>query len=328
MTQPSRGVQLQLAWRGHRFEFAAIAIAGAAVAVGSVLATLRLLSFDIDQVCIDGWLALFPPPTACADQMGGWVEFNDAIAGPLLGLAVVIAFGMGLLVGVPVVADEIEAGTAEFSWAFASSRRRWLRQRIWPGAVVLVSAIAVVAVATALLSHTRSGGGLWVNAIEEIDRQGVGLAGRALFGFGAGVALGAVVGRTLPSFVLGVVTCAIANGLLEYIRTNFVASVAVSIDMNPGRPGWARLVLNNPDAADVRVALDGRLVPVTEAARLAPPGVSDVASWLEENFQAFPFGTPAHIAIRWQFVEFMILVGAATLLLLVAVVVVSRRRPV
>ena len=62
-----------------------------------------------------------------------------------------LGFGVGLIVGIPLVARDIEQGTAQIAWTLGRSRTRWLLRRIAFGLLVVVVLLAGLAVMTDLL---------------------------------------------------------------------------------------------------------------------------------------------------------------------------------
>ena len=49
-----------------------------------------------------------------------------------MGLLIFLSFAAGLFLGVPVVARELERGTARLAWSLAPSRMRWYLARLLP----------------------------------------------------------------------------------------------------------------------------------------------------------------------------------------------------
>ena len=98
-----------------------------------------------------------------------------------MGLLIFLSFAAGLFLGVPIVARELERGTARLAWSLAPSRMRWFLARMLPILVVL-------ALVTFLGGHRRRsvrrgdhGGNRPVELVHELrlprapDRQPGGL---------------------------------------------------------------------------------------------------------------------------------------------------------
>ena len=152
----------------------------------------------------------------------------------------VAGFAVGLVLGVPLVAREIDHGTAQLAWTLSRSRTRWLLGRVAFGALVALLLGALLAVTTELLVTAM---------LPDIDlsqdfnfhgNRGPLIAGRAMLGLGAGVLVGALLGRQLPALLLGVF---VVGGLYAASWIGFPiwyhgeAEVA-SIDEYLGGPMW------------------------------------------------------------------------------------------
>ncbi len=124
--------------------------------------------------------------------------------GQLLTYSAVVAFGMGLVVGVPLVAREIEHGSAGLAWTLSPSRMRWLLPRMAAAATVVIALLAVLSVASdvlasAILPDLNLGADFtWYG-----QRGGL-LVMRGLLALGIGLALGAMLGRQLLALLLAI----------------------------------------------------------------------------------------------------------------------------
>ena len=113
-----------------------------------------------------------------------------------------ITLGVGLFLGVPLVAREVEQGTAQLAWTVGRSRVRWLIGR---GAfpmlvgVVLLGMLAVLTdvLAAAMRPDLNTSETFWL-----YGSRGPLLIGRGLLALGAGVLIGAVLGKQLPALLL------------------------------------------------------------------------------------------------------------------------------
>jgi hypothetical protein len=150
----------------------------------------------------------------------------------LIRVALTVAPGLlGLILGVPVVARELELRTAGFSWALTPSRWRWLMARFLP--MLLVGLVALIVVAWA---GTTLFDGLWLGRygpdLTEVSALGVALVTRGLAAVAVALLIGALVGRTMPALLIGVVVLAgwglfvvpRAQGVLAEQRSTWVRS--------------------------------------------------------------------------------------------------------
>ena len=102
------------------------------------------------------------------------------------------------------MARELEAGTAQTAWSLNGSRVRWLARQIAPIAIVLGTAMTLAALVAIPV------GDIWVHwgyggAASLIGLHGPLAVVRAFGAFGVGLAVGALLGRTLPAFLFGAV---------------------------------------------------------------------------------------------------------------------------
>ncbi|MCY7417084.1 MAG: hypothetical protein LH650_01060 [Chloroflexi bacterium] len=111
--------------------------------------------------------------------------------------------GIGVILGVPIVARELELRTVSFAWSLQGVRWRWLLARLWPMLAITVIGGFVVAITAAEMRVAQAASPFETGYISDIARQGPVLFSRVLVGFGMGLLAGAVVGRTLPAFLVG-----------------------------------------------------------------------------------------------------------------------------
>jgi hypothetical protein len=110
---------------------------------------------------------------------------------------------LGLFLGVPLVAREVEGRTAPLAWSLSRSRARWFLLRAGP-VVVLVTVVALaLGIAGDVLTHAAP----WVEGsdpgFEDWFSRGPQVAARALAILGVGALAGALVGRQLPAVLMG-----------------------------------------------------------------------------------------------------------------------------
>lgn len=119
-------------------------------------------------------------------------------------------FVVGLIVGVPLVARDIEHGTAHMAWTLGQSRTRWLLGRIAFGALVAVALLVGLAVVTDLLGAAMQPNDDLGRSFHFEGNRGVIIVARGILALGIGLFVGAVLGRQLPALLLGL----IVTGLL------------------------------------------------------------------------------------------------------------------
>ena len=133
---------------------------------------------------------------------------------------------LGVFWGAPLVAHELETGTAQFAWMQSITRRRWLTVKLaW---ILLAAAAAGGAVAALVtwwlgpdnaLSHNRFIRG-------EFDVQGIVPVGYALFAVALGIAAGVLLRRTLPAMAVTLaVFAALRLVIADFVRQHYLTPV-------------------------------------------------------------------------------------------------------
>lgn len=189
----------RLSFRQQRLEIILLGIA--------VLAAAGLMlwwAYELDQIAaVYPDCDFFDPNLACR-AAGQRFSGTFSTAEIIIRNTWLAGFGVGLVLGVPLVAREIDHGTAQLAWTMSRSRVRWLIGRVAFAALVAIVLSGAIAVTTEILATAM---------LRDIDlsrdfnlhgNRGPLIAGRAMLGLGAGVLVGAILGRQLPALLLGV----------------------------------------------------------------------------------------------------------------------------
>jgi hypothetical protein len=250
-----------------------------------------------------------------------------------------LPFLVGLLGGVPLVARELEARTAQTAWSLFPSRVVWLIRQLAPVALLLGVSVAFAAFAASPVAADRVawGGGF---ASSDLGLHGPLVLIRAFAAFGIGLFAGALLGRALPAFVLGGVLC-------------FTLLTASGLARDAWRAGLAPVVIGEapPAGGEVVVAPrsittgyewrgpDGQRVSFQAARRIAtaagvplPPtnDSQDVAAalWLDAHgYRLLIVGITDEMALGWASYEAAIFGALGLISLPTAFLLVRRRRP-
>jgi hypothetical protein len=190
-------------WAGSTFRLHRDVVIASALGI----AGLCLIAVWSTAQLTDLWTGL-----GCAshlDSCEGLLEARQ-IGGLILASLGVVPIA-GVLLGVPIVARELERSTTPLAWSLDPSRWRWFLQRVVP-----LLGLTLAAGAAAALVADRLEGALvpWADpsaSFNDYGFRGPVLIGRLVLAFGLGVLAGSLVGRVLPALV---VTLALGGLLL------------------------------------------------------------------------------------------------------------------
>ncbi len=211
-------------WRMHRSIF--IASIAAAIALAVWLAITGGMEEHAWTIFTSHHCSLnYPGSSAiCMSSLSGADSFstvNAALCGALPAL-------LGLVLGVPLVAGEIQQRTNRLAWTQSITRTRWLLTKIGVGALFTAAIVGALAPlfwwwtdAAQRSSHIQPA---------NFDISGfVGVA-YALFAFMLGVALGALIRRAGWAFAACVPIFALVRiGIRLYIRPGLIPPTTVSV---------------------------------------------------------------------------------------------------
>jgi hypothetical protein len=194
-----------LTWARLSFRLQRLEILLLAVAV--LLASGLMLWWAFE---LDGLSAAYPecdffdPAIAC-QAAGQRFSGTFSTAEIIIRNTWLAGIAIGLVLGVPLVAREVEHGTAQLAWTVGRSRVRWLIGRVAFAALVAVLLTALLAATTEVLATAMLPD---INMSQDFNlhgNRGPLIVGRAMLGLGAGVLVGALLGRQLPALLLGVI---------------------------------------------------------------------------------------------------------------------------
>lgn len=240
----------RLSFRQQRWELILVVLGVAATALGMVWFASQF----------DGMLAASPdclgdvdanvftdsgPPLACQAALNAYYE-TQGMASNFVNLAWAAPFGMGVILGAPLVAREIDGGTAQLAWSLSRSRVSWLVRRIAFVTVFGLVLLAVLAVTSELLTAAmypeRSLGEDFTN----FGQRGLPLVARGVGAIMLGVLVGAVIGRVLPAVLAAALVIGLVfTGLtLAEDRWNLAEATVQRFDVEGGNFDRAALAVS------------------------------------------------------------------------------------
>jgi hypothetical protein len=302
-----------LSFRIQRFESTVVVMA-ALLSVGVSAIVITLFYGGGYAVCFGGDEPVFS--SLCQSSAAEWLNRVGRVSLALVPIFPIIG---GLLAGGPIVARELETGTARLAWSMGPSRMRWFAQRVVPIFLMLaVATLAIGATADALLKM--------VQPRVEIDASFVGYRARGLLIGVEGLlvasialALGAITGRTVPTIIL---TLMLVGGLLAAVD-----NVERKVLLSEAAVGGDSSYSDNNLYLDSKIQMpDGRLL-TWEQLMTEHPEYNEFG-WPEDaGIQSVAIYIPGARYHDVERREALVLLGFAAAFVVVAGVTVLRRRP-
>ena len=211
-------------WRMHRSIF--LVSIGVASALAIWLTITGLIEEHAWTIFVNHHCSLNYPGSSpvCSSSYSGRGLFSSINSALCNALPVVL----GLVLGAPLVAGEIQGNTNRLAWTQTITRTRWVITKIGVGALVTAGIMGAMA---PLIWW-------WTNVAERNDRilpfnfdiSGFVEVSYALFAFMLGVALGAVIRRIGWTFAAGIpIFVAVRLGERDYIRPGLLPPTSVSV---------------------------------------------------------------------------------------------------
>jgi hypothetical protein len=235
----------------HRFEVLFTVLLLAAVAGGVWWVSSQITGLGITGTCWPRDVNGNFPNSVCESLMGRFWEINDGVASyPRIGLVLVGPIA-GLILGVPVVAREIELRTTDLAWSLALRRGRWLIARLLPMLLLAVLGLGLLGYLGSLFFDALKVGGEPPH-IHEVGSQGYTLVARGVMGLGIALLVGAIIGRTLPALLVSaILTLAWGVIVVPTIAAAMERSYAVWQRPDAWRQGIGYLAILDADTFDV-----------------------------------------------------------------------------
>ena len=232
-------------------------------------------------------------------------------------------FALGLFLGVPVVAREIEGRTAGIAWTLSRSRPRWLIQRVVPLGVFVIVLSAAVGLGSELVTRTNPFADYTANpGFADYTSRGLMLPIQALVVLPVAIAVGAMVPRQLPALLLAAGATVVLFVGLRVGMDAWMTAEAEPIPMDQVESSGPRIF----DSA-YRDDATGKLISMNDFYNrygdvALPDGESD-----PPGFTQVAIGIPGDLYFSWVVREAAILAALAVVSGGLATLVVTRRRP-
>jgi hypothetical protein len=202
----------------------------------------------------------------CATAQASFLR-TDRTLFELLGFVVLFVPALlGVFLGAPLVARELESGTHRLAWTQSVGRTRWLAVKI---AVAGLAGMAVAGLASLFVTW-------WAHPLDRVrmdqyaffDQRGVVPMAYAAFAIALGVACGILLRRTLPAMAATLAGfVAVRLGFTYYLRSHILPPSHITTSLSSGNglgfevtpPQGVTFVANNPTLPNAMV-LSSRIV--------------------------------------------------------------------
>jgi hypothetical protein len=301
----------RLTYRINRFEVRAILIA-TILSVGVSAAVISWIRSSGYAQCVasDGELA---PICFQLEDVGAWVT---RIARLSIELAGSFPFLAGLLLGAPLVARELDKGTARLAWSLGPSRGRWYLQRVVPILLVVGLTATTIGFVSEQLTALFAPGVDLSKSFIGFHTRGVLLETGALMIGSIAVAVGAVVGRQIPTILLALILGGVATLAIAAVDQKILANETVQLT---GDNQYTHDLVVGEGRFELP---DGRLVTYDELAVIDPKVIDQGF-----DYPYVQFGIPRERYREIETREAVAEVVLALAFLVAGAVVVGRRRP-
>jgi hypothetical protein len=240
-----------LTLKQHRFETIAITILCLGLAIACVYEAYRLFALHTPAQCLSAMTGINTGPVFMTGTVGApavdpcqipmdqrYRVLNSIDMNLARTLLVFAPFITGIIFGAPLVAREIEQGTAPLSWSLTGSRWRWLLARIGAVTLLIVPLLLAIALATDFLESALMP---TLNPYASFDTyllRGFILVFWGFAAFLGSVALGTILGRTAPAIFVALVVCGFVRVAWEPLMLRDVLTPAgqVLVDLKTFDP--------------------------------------------------------------------------------------------
>ena len=155
----------------------------------------------------------------CQSQLGAFQQQYQPLVDHLPHFLTILPGLVGVFIGAPLVARELESGTFRFAWTQGRTRVQWIVTKlVLLGVVLTVVALAFSALFTWWYGPFDAISGR-MTAYGSYEVSGVVFAARTLFGFTLGALLGLMIRRTLTAMAAtGIGWTAVMWSTMTYLR--------------------------------------------------------------------------------------------------------------
>jgi hypothetical protein len=209
-------------WRQHRGQaIACLGLLAALAIYAIVVSTSMRTAFSNDG--LPACLARGPASSCETGIMAFTGEFGSAVNVAFWSVLLVFPGLLGVVIGAPLIARELEFGTWRLAWSQSVTRTRWLAVKL---ALVTGGVIVLGAAITAVITWYRAPmdrlTGHFIN--NAYDYEGLVLTAYILCAFGFAVLAGLLIRRSIPAMIAAFVPWLAIRLVVEFVfRPHFQA---------------------------------------------------------------------------------------------------------
>ncbi len=149
------------------------------------------------------------PPKACQPILEDWYSVIGYTS-MLHTVALVAPLGVGVILGAPLVAREVDGRTAQLAWSLSRSRVGWLVRRIGFVAVFVALLLAILATASDVMAAATQPDRDLAEDFLYFGRRGLPVVAHGAGALMLGVLVGAITGRVLPAVLASAIVVGLA----------------------------------------------------------------------------------------------------------------------
>lgn len=219
---------VRLSYRQQKWELLLVVLGVVGVVAAmlyfvSTLNGMRAASPECLAGIAGGYVGAEREPAAACQAIASEYFQAEGTASTLLFIAWAAPFALGVIFGAPLVAREIDGGTAQLAWSLSRSRVGWLIRRTASIAVIVLVLLALLAITSELLAAAIFPDRPLGQDFTWFGRRGVLVVARGVGALALGVLVGAVIGRVLPAIlaaavVIGVTFTGVSFALDQWNR--------------------------------------------------------------------------------------------------------------
>jgi hypothetical protein len=261
-----------------------------------------------------------------------------------VGFLVIMTLGvplvLGMLLGAPLLAHELEAGTSQYAWTQSVTRRHWLAHKA--GWALLAAAVVGGAVSGLVTWWSGPDNALYGDAFSSsrFDLMGVVPVAYAVFAVALGITAGTLLRRTLPAIGITLAGYIAVRALIDqWVRPHYLSAVthvyALTQNWAPTGAAWQLAagvvtpggrMLTMQDGSDIAPNVMSNWVPAGCQSAVGRGNPGAVLSCMQSaGFRQFVTFQPADRYWAFQGIETGIFVALAAVLIAVTFYVLSRR---